>query len=643
MVPGQPGPIGAFEASMACSSTYEVGVLRLYRSGVEHAEPELLLSPQSSGTDAPVAMSPTECTSVGRSGDGVGGVGSSSARASSSSDGRPTTLAVLAVPGYMAPTDFLSFTGPFADSIEHVRVIRDKLPNRYMLLLKLRSVAKADEFYAYYNGKTFSPLEPETCHVVYVSEVRCEVQEVGADDVDQEGAAIGTSPATLFLMPVSPTAESGEREAELPTCPVCLERLDSSVSGLLTTMCRHMFHCSCLVRWGDGSCPVCRYSQMSAFVDHERFQQAGPMPGLPFSGVAGEPGAAREGDAAEQSSCNVCGRTNDLWICLICGAIGCGRYADGHAKGHFEQTQHPYSMELVSQGVWDYAGDGYVHRLLHNMADRKVIAFESQSGGRQNRLRRAGATDRSESNPGNTGPIADMRHDDSSLESHGGNGGAKGGRGLWYASNGGPGSLVDAREKLQTVTQEYESLLASQLEAQRDHYEVQLARQNHQLAQQNTRCAEFERATDELQRKCAEHERQQSKHSDEQVEEAKKKLARADEDRKEWAAERRRLEASSSKWLKKSTDDARLLLEERAMSRQLADNYKAQQDQIADLKSTLADLEDQVRDLTFFISTQQALASGGGADSELHGASVVGVADPRPPRDAKGRRRIPRK
>ncbi|KAJ2764391.1 hypothetical protein IWQ57_005184, partial [Coemansia nantahalensis] len=345
----QADPFGVFEASMECSCTYETGILRLYRGGTEHAVPELLLPLESAQADA---------------------AGSTSAKCGA----RPSTLAVLAVPGYMTPTDFLSFTGPFADSIRHVRVIRDGSPSRYMILLELRSVAKADEFYAYYNGKTFSPLEPETCHVVYINSVHCEVREVAADDIDWSGTPVGAAPASLFQLPTSPlgTADS-EQSTELPTCPVCLERLDSSVSGLLTTMCRHMFHCRCLERWGDGSCPVCRYTQVSVFVDHEKFQQTvdGPAPQLLYGDAAGEQSGSRAGGAAEQSCCSVCQRTDGLWICLICGSVGCGRYANGHAKDHYEQTQHPYSMELESQGVWDYAGDGYVHRLLQNMADRK--------------------------------------------------------------------------------------------------------------------------------------------------------------------------------------------------------------------------------------------------------------------------------
>lgn len=38
---------------------------------------------------------------------------------------------------------------------------------------------------------------------------------------------------------------------ELPNCPICLERLDGNVSGLITVSCGHDFHCRCLLKWGD--------------------------------------------------------------------------------------------------------------------------------------------------------------------------------------------------------------------------------------------------------------------------------------------------------------------------------------------------------------------------------------------------------
>lgn len=37
------------------------------------------------------------------------------------------------------------------------------------------------------------------------------------------------------------------------------ERLDQDMSGILTTICNHSFHCSCISKWADSSCPVSNY------------------------------------------------------------------------------------------------------------------------------------------------------------------------------------------------------------------------------------------------------------------------------------------------------------------------------------------------------------------------------------------------
>jgi hypothetical protein len=65
-------------------------------------------------------------------------------------------------------------------------------------------------------------------------------------------------------------------------------------------------------------------------------------------------------------------------MCLICGYIGCGRYNGGHAHVHFEETQHTYSMQVGTQRVWDYIGDNYVHRLVQNKSDGKLVQVEGQ-------------------------------------------------------------------------------------------------------------------------------------------------------------------------------------------------------------------------------------------------------------------------
>ena len=47
-----------------------------------------------------------------------------------------------------------------------------------------------------------------------------------------------------------------------------------------------------------------------------------------------------------------------LWVCLTCGFVGCGRYSHRHAAQHYEETGHPYSLELATLRIWDYAADG---------------------------------------------------------------------------------------------------------------------------------------------------------------------------------------------------------------------------------------------------------------------------------------------
>ena len=159
-------------------------------------------------------------------------------------------------------------------------------------------------------------------------------------------------------------------------CPVCLEKMAlpsrSSAStattiaslSILTTVCNHSFHIDCLARWQDSPCPVCRY-------DHSGLNET-------------------------LSRCHVCSTTQRNYVCLICGVVSCatGPSASlsrpnathvsentpseqipsqrGHALMHYEETLHAYALDTETQHVWDFAGGGYVHRLLQN-EDGKIV------------------------------------------------------------------------------------------------------------------------------------------------------------------------------------------------------------------------------------------------------------------------------
>ncbi|PAA90509.1 hypothetical protein BOX15_Mlig006518g1, partial [Macrostomum lignano] len=228
---------------------------------------------------------------------------------------RPSVLVMLAVPAHMTVIDLAQFVADSGSELLEMKIIRDRSPGQFMVLLQFTDQAAADQFYSAKHGEPFSSLEPElTCCLAYVA--RVETRSRGAQ------------------FPV--------RElVELPTCPVCLDRLDEPLKGILTILCNHSFHLRCLDKWHEASCPVCRYV-------------ATPQ-------------------SSDGNSCSLCGDTDSLWICLICGYVGCGRYTGGHAYEHFRSTSHTFAMEVGTDRVWDYCGDNFVHRLVQNKADGKLV------------------------------------------------------------------------------------------------------------------------------------------------------------------------------------------------------------------------------------------------------------------------------
>jgi hypothetical protein len=60
----------------------------------------------------------------------------------------------------------------------------------------------------------------------------------------------------------------------------------------------------------------------------------------------------------------------DVWLCLVCGFTGCGSCNENHIENHYQDTFHTYAMNIYQiNKVWDFAGNGYVHRLILEKAD----------------------------------------------------------------------------------------------------------------------------------------------------------------------------------------------------------------------------------------------------------------------------------
>lgn len=350
-----------------------------------------------------------------------------------------TTLCILAVPSWMMPSDLLGFVGDQArEDVSHFRLIRTGRANKYMVLMKFRSPKRAREWQKAYNGRLFSAAEPENCHVVFIKSV----EFISPDSTDEvvegknfpqnnqhdpftphgNGVARTADTKSLTSKPLAPPPPN---LLELPTCPVCLERMDET-TGLLTILCQHVFHCACLEKWrfpGSG-CPVCRYTQSPSYT-------------FPYP--------RNNGSADEEAEplCSVCATDVNLWICLICGNIGCGRYDSAHAYAHYEATSHCYAMDLATQHVWDYAGDGYVHRLIQSKPD-----FSSQAPATSHSKHSSGSLDYA--------GAAKVRHENEAYRAE--------------------ADDMVPREKMESMANEYTYLLTSQLEGQRRYFEEQVER-----------------------------------------------------------------------------------------------------------------------------------------------------------------------
>jgi BRCA1-associated protein len=299
----------------------------------------------------------------------------------------------------------------------------DASPNRTIVLLKFEQTKAAEDFISIYTGKAFSasPERAETCHPVQIYHLLLHDTTSSASsstltlstqqtrDTQKQRRDTTSRPVPLLAKLLKGIPQ--RTVYELPTCPVCLERMDSVVTGLITTPCTHIFNCSCLSKWGNGNakggsggwCPVCRLS-------HQRLLAPPPLPvstgrsrttktansRSPIGRQRSLSSSTGTQETADEPKCMQCqamdsseddsphphpsqvtsadtatgtivpagtleapddGSPRSNWICVICGYLGCSRYARGHARDHYARTGHAYSMEIDTQRVWDYVED----------------------------------------------------------------------------------------------------------------------------------------------------------------------------------------------------------------------------------------------------------------------------------------------
>ena len=348
---------------------------------------------------------------------------------------------------------------------------------------------------------------------------------------------------------------------ELPTCPVCLERMDES-TGLLTILCQHVFHCTCLQKWRGSGCPVCRYTQ-----DPSLSRRIPLSTGSPTGAIDDETGAAL-------NECRTCRADANLWICLICGNVGCGRYDAAHAFAHHNDSGHRFAMDLTTQRVWDYEADGYVHRILQSKPDGKLVELPH-------------ANDTAGMDAAASRSARDAFADD-----------------------------VVPREKMDAIAQDYAALLTSQLDSQRMYFEQQLVFASDKASAAAASAISAAEAASKAQAQLSALQARHSTLTESTVPELEKERDRVGRRSERFEGMARKLE---KEWR-----------EEKSVTTSLMERIGFLEGQVNELQTGNEELKEENRDLKFFVSGGEKLQQLGLGEEVVEGS--VSVAE----KEAKG-------
>lgn len=279
-------------------------------------------------------------------------------------------LTVTSVPALMTSADFCKFVLPFVDTITHMRTLRPTTErNRYMVIIKFRSLDAADTFAQQYHNKQFlRGISQETCAISVVQSIQFDSSHASTREIAHSDNHVnpnnklsdlhrGDSQTALFPCTAMFPEEGQDNNLQpSPNCAICLERLDSANSALVTNFCNHTLHATCLAKCDANCCPVCRHA-------------------LELT--------------PESTVCMKCGQRDGLWMCIVCAFVGCGYYHKKHALEHFRETQHPFASNLTESTfwsgdtlragvVWDYISERFVNRLISS-DDGKVVEVDGQA------------------------------------------------------------------------------------------------------------------------------------------------------------------------------------------------------------------------------------------------------------------------
>ncbi|CAJ1950488.1 unnamed protein product [Cylindrotheca closterium] len=161
-------------------------------------------------------------------------------------------------------------------------------------------------------------------------------------------------------------AEPENQALLIPSCPVCLHRIDANRLGLPRPRIEQLCSSYCSLPDFDSA-----NSQYKPNCHRQAYLDPWPLPAkckvcLVIQNYWFQNGYHHRHDESNDLFCGGCGMHKTLWVCLTCSFVGCGRYTNKHSVDHFQKTNHPFALELATLRIWDYThGEygGFVHRV----------------------------------------------------------------------------------------------------------------------------------------------------------------------------------------------------------------------------------------------------------------------------------------
>ncbi|KMZ89140.1 hypothetical protein PVBG_03104 [Plasmodium vivax Brazil I] len=181
----------------------------------------------------------------------------------------------------------------------------------------------------------------------------------------------------------------------ISTCPLCMELLCEEICFTLTRSKkwseRKRGKASKLRGYLNLSCNVCSliflYDSVSrllgggALGGAQEGKQTGKQTGVTHSiDNCARDGPGRLGRLVGSLKCRHCSNVDDVWLCLTCANIGCGRYQKSHAKMHSNRYNHHYCLNLKTKKVWNYMREAFIEDKVEDDQSELASAWRGGSG-----------------------------------------------------------------------------------------------------------------------------------------------------------------------------------------------------------------------------------------------------------------------